>query len=83
MLGTILAAYKDFKDRFSLIETKLPALEMVRRARMSKTGRFNKQDIRELCPTLKDSIIEKAFRDLIVLGEIKKKATVKTPVITE
>ena len=72
LLGTILAAYKDFEDRFSLVETKLPALEMVRRASMNKIGRFNKQDIRELCPTLKDSTIEKAFRDLIVLGEIKK-----------
>ena len=72
LLGTILAAYKDFEDRFSLVETKLPALEMVRRASMNKIGRFNKQDIRELCPTLKDSTIEKAFRDLIALGEIKK-----------
>ena len=72
LLGTILAAYKDFEDRFALVETKLPALEMVRRASMNKIGRFNKQDIRELCPTLKDSTIEKAFRDLISLGEIKK-----------
>ena len=72
LLGTILAAYKDFEDRFALVETKLPALEMVRRASMNKIGRFNKQDIRVLCPTLKDSTIEKAFRDLILLGEIKK-----------
>ena len=72
LLRTILAAYKDFEDRFSLIETKLPALEMVRKASLNKIGRFNKQDIRELCPTLKDSTIEKAFRDLISIGEIKK-----------
>ena len=72
LLRTILAAYKDFEDRFSLIETKLPALEMVRKANLNKIGRFNKQDIRELCPTLKDSTIEKAFRDLISIGEIKK-----------
>lgn len=72
LLGTILAAYKDFEDRFFLVETKLPALEMVRQASMYKIGRFNKQDIRELCPTLSNSSIEKAFRDLISLGEIKK-----------
>lgn len=72
LLGTILATYKDFEDRFSLVETKLPALEMVRQASMYKIGRFNKQDIRELCPTLSNSSIEKAFRDLISLGEIKK-----------
>lgn len=72
LLGTILAAYKDFKERFSLVKTKLPALEMVRQASMYKIGRFNKQDIRQLCPTLSNSSIEKAFRDLISLGEIKK-----------
>ena len=72
LLGTILAAYKDFGDRFSLVETKLSALEMVRKASMYKIGRFNKQDIRELCPTLSNSSIEKVFRDLISLGEIKK-----------
>ena len=72
LLGTILAAYKDFEERFSLVETKLPALETVRQASMYKIGRFNKQDIRQLCPTLSNSSIEKAFRDLISLGEIKK-----------
>ena len=65
ILGTILAAYKDFQDRAALVEEKLPALEMVRRASMNKIGRFNKQDIRELCPTLSDSSIEGAFRKII------------------
>lgn len=74
LLGTILAAYKVFEERFSLVETKLPALEMVRQANMYKIGRFNKQDIRQLCPTLSNSSIEKAFRDLISLGEIKNAA---------
>ena len=45
LLGTILAAYKDFEDRFALVETKLSALETVRRATMNKVGRFTKQDI--------------------------------------
>lgn len=78
LLGTILAAYRDFEDRFSLIETKLSALEMVRRASLNKIGRFKKQDIRELCPTLSDSSIEKAFRDLISLGELKKEGKGKS-----
>ncbi len=38
LLGTILSAYKDFEDRFALVETKLPALETVRRATMEKIG---------------------------------------------
>ena len=72
LLGTILAAYKDFEDRVALVETKLPALEMVRRASKNRIGRFNKQDIRELCPSLSDSSIEGALRKLIAAGELKK-----------
>lgn len=72
LLGTILAAYKDFEDRMALMETKLPALEMVRRASRQKIGRFNKQDIRELCPTISDSSIEGALRRLAASGELQK-----------
>ncbi|MGN0608539.1 MAG: hypothetical protein ACI4J6_05000 [Oscillospiraceae bacterium] len=72
ILGTILAAYKDFDDRMALVETKLPAIEMVRRASKNKIGRFNKQDIRELCPTLSVSSIEGALRKMVAAGELKK-----------
>ena len=77
ILGTILAAYKDFQDRAALVEEKMPALEMVRKASMNKIGRFNKQDIRELCPTLSDSSIEGAFRKMIACGELKKEGSGK------
>lgn len=77
LLGTILAAYKDFEDRFSLVETKLPALEMVRQASMHKIGRFTKQDIRELCPSLSISSIEGALRKLVADGEVKREGTGK------
>ena len=72
LLGTILASYKDFEDRMSLVETKLSALEMVCRASMNKIGRFNKQDMREFCPTLSDSSIEGALRKLVATGELRK-----------
>ena len=72
MLGIILAAYKDFEDRMDLIGVKLSALEMVRRASKNKLGRFNKQDIRELCPNLSDSSIEGALRKMLSSGESKR-----------
>ncbi len=72
ILSTILAAYKDFEDRFSIVEEKLPALEMVRKATMNKIGKFTKQDIRELCPTLSVSSIEGALRKLVELQEVKR-----------
>lgn len=72
LLGTILAACHDFEDRFALIETKLSALEMVRRATQNKIGRFTKQDIRELCPSLSISSVEGALRKLVASGEVKR-----------
>ena len=78
ILGTILASYKDFEERTSLVQEKLPALEMDRMASKSKIGRFNKQNIRELCPTLSDSSIEGALRKLVAAGELKKEGKGKS-----
>ncbi|EFU76744.1 Fic family protein [Lachnoanaerobaculum saburreum] len=72
ILGTILAAYKAFEDRFSIVEEKLPAVELVRKSTLQKLGRFTKQDIIELCPSLSVSSIEGALRKLITEGEIKR-----------
>ncbi|MCR4642659.1 MAG: Fic family protein [Lachnospiraceae bacterium] len=70
LLGTILAAYKDFADRFALVEIKRSAFDMVRLASQNKIGRFTKQDIRELCPTLSISSVEGALRKLVASGEL-------------
>ena len=78
LLGTILAAYKDFADRFALVERKLPALETVRMAAQSKIGRFNKQDIRDLCPALSLSSVEGALRRLVEAGELKREGKGKS-----
>ena len=72
ILGTILSAYKDFEERFNLIETKKSALEIVKEGTYIKIGKFTKQDIKELCPSLSISSIEGALRKLIALGEINR-----------
>jgi len=77
LLGTVLAAYRDFADRFALVEIKLPALEKVRRAALNKIGRFTKQDIHELCPSLSISSIEGGLRKLVSAGELKKEGSGK------
>lgn len=78
LLGTVLSAYKDFEERFELVKTKLPALETVRRATLNKIGRFTKQDIRELCPSLSISSIEGALRKLVASGELKREGSGKS-----
>lgn len=77
LLGTILSAYKDFADRFALVETKLPAIDTVRLAVQNKIGKFTKQDIRELCPALSVSSVEGALRKMVASGELQRIGTGK------
>lgn len=77
LLGIILSAYRDFEERFSLVEQKKPALETVRQATLNKIGRFSKQDIHELCPALSVSSIEGALRKLVASGELKREGNGK------
>ena len=78
LLGTILAAYRDFEDRFALVEVKRSALDMVRLATQYKIGLFTKQDIRELCPSLSISSIEGSLRKMVDNGEIKREGNGKS-----
>lgn len=78
LLGIILAAYKDFGERFEIVAEKLPAIDVVRKATQSKIGRFTKQDIRELCPSLSLSSVESALRKLVASGELKREGAGKS-----
>ncbi len=78
LLGTILSAYRDFGTRFELVEIKRPALEIVRLATMNKIGRFSKQDIIGLCPSLSASSIEVALRKLVTSGELEREGRGKS-----
>ncbi len=77
LLGTILSAYKDFQERFELVDEKLTAVEIVRKATMYKIGRFTKQDIHELCPSLSISSVEVSLRKLVEAGELKREGSGK------
>ncbi|MBQ6173573.1 MAG: Fic family protein [Clostridia bacterium] len=77
LLSTILSAYRDFEDRFALVEIKRSALDTVRLAARNKIGRFTKQDIRELCPSLSLSSVEGSLRKMVELGELKREGNGK------
>ena len=78
LLGIVLSAYRDFEERFSLVEKKQSALEMVNQATLHKIGRFTKQDIRELCPSLSVSSVEGALRKLVASGELAREGSGKS-----
>ena len=70
LLGTILAAYREFEERVELVGKKLPALEIVRRAAYGKVGKITKTDLMELCPTLSKSSVEASIKKLVEQGHL-------------
>ena len=72
LLGTILAAYRDFEDRVNVVSKKMNSFEMVEKAVNSKLGKFTKSDIMELCPEIGRASIENALKKLCDDGIIEK-----------
>ena len=78
LLRTILGAYREFDDRYALVEEKRSALDTVRLAAENKIGRFTKQDILEQCPSLSVSSVEGGLRKLVEAGELKREGSGKS-----
>lgn len=73
LLGTIIAAYRDFEDRMELISESDSALDMVGKAVAVKIGRFTKMDIVAMCPSLSNSSVESSLKKLAKEGLIEKR----------
>ena len=70
LLGTVIAAYRDFDDRIQIVSPS--SLETVKNAIDSKLGKFTKKDILELCPSLSASTVERHLKRLTAEGYISK-----------
>lgn len=79
ILGTVLAAYRDFEQRVILVEDKASAIDLVRNAVNNTIGKFTKGDIMELVPSVGKTSVENSLKILIEEGVIgrdgKGKAT--------
>lgn len=79
ILGTVLAAYRDFEQRVILVEDKSSAIDLVRNAVNNTIGKFTKSDIMERVPSVGKSSVENSLKILIEEGVIgrggKGKAT--------
>ena len=82
ILGTVLAAYRDFEDRVTLVDEKLPALEQVRRAAQKKVGKFTKSEMMELCPAISRASVENSLKKLVDAGELMRHGTGRTTFYT-
>ncbi len=78
LLGTIIAAYRDFDERIKIISPT--SLDTVKNAIDNKLGKFSKRDILELCPSLSASTVERHLKHLTADGYISKLGTGKNTV---
>lgn len=70
LLGTTIAAYRDFNDRMSMIASS--SFDTVCNAVNSRIGKFTKREILELCPSVSASTVERHLKKLCADGEISK-----------
>ena len=73
---TIVSETEDGKKKVITIKSK--AYDIVKASVDTKIGKFTKQDIREICPSLSISSIEGALRKLVESGEIKREGNGKS-----
>ena len=71
LLGTIIAAYRDFEERVTLVATS--SFDTVRNAVRTRIGKFTKTEIAELCPSMSTPSVERHLRTLCEAGEVEKR----------
>ena len=72
ILGTIAAAYRDFENRVNLVSDSGSTEDIVRKAVQSVIGKFTKNDIHELIPSVGEKTLERYIKILCDKGEIEK-----------
>lgn len=82
LLGTIIAAYRDFEDRVDIVSDKVSALAMVKKAISNLIGKFTKTQIAELCPSLSVKSIESSLKKLADENIIEKHGSGKNTFYT-
>jgi Fic family protein len=76
LLGTILAAYKDFESRLEgVVGTGMSKSERIKRVLSSSVGKVTKADILRECPDISLTTIERTLHDLLGQGRIAKVGT--------
>ena len=73
MLGIVIAAYREFASRVDVLITRgLSKPERVREIIRGTTGQITKAQIMEQCPDISQKTVERALKDLLESGEIRK-----------
>lgn len=73
ILKIILSAYRVFYDRLSIVNTKKSAFDLVSDAVNKTIGKFSKNDIMEMVPSIGKASFKNSLRTLFLNGIIDKK----------
>ena len=73
MLGIVLGAYREFKDRVQIVvESGSSKTERVRDIIKNTIGKITKAQILKECPDISDVTVQRTLNDLLKNGEITK-----------
>lgn len=73
MLGTVVAAYREFASRIDMISVgKLNKANRVREIIKNTIGQISKADIIEKCPDISEVTVERSLKELLNGGDIIK-----------
>ena len=73
MLGTVVAAYREFASRKDMISVgKLNKANRVREIIKNTIGQISKADIIEKCPDISEVTVERSLKELLNGGDIIK-----------
>lgn len=73
MLGTVIAAYREFSNRVEIISVgKLNKASRVREIIKNTVGQISKADILENCPDISEVTVERSLKKMLTDGEIIK-----------
>ena len=81
MLGVILACYREFEDRVSIITVsdmkfgRSSAYDIVKATIKARIGKFTKKDIANVCPSISEKSVELAIKKLSDEGYLEKHGT--------
>lgn len=73
MLGVILACYREFEERISIVEkagSKSTAYDIVKTYAIKKIGKFSKREVLNACPSLGSSSVEASLKKLVEDGTL-------------
>ena len=73
MLSVIIAAYREFSSRVSLLTTSgMSKPDRVREIIRTTLGSISKKEILEKCPDISQTTVQRTLTELVELGQIIK-----------